>query len=120
MGTPSKEDGPERKQQKHCLQRAQREYEIELARIKKDTKAAGHGAYLPGPIELQQRIRWLRWLQSLGFDSQFIASVIQQATPNIHRVKRLIFRGYTAQQIQDKYKGFLADTEYDKERDYDT
>lgn len=118
MEKPSRESGPERERQRQHLLRAQHEFEIELAGIEKDAKATGHGAYSPGPFEMQRRIRWLHWLQSLGFDSQFIASVLQQATPNIHRVKELIARGYTPQQIQAKYAGFLADTEYDKERNH--
>lgn len=71
----------------------------------------GRSMYLPSPAEIEARKVDVHMLVKLGFDSAFVASVMQYDMPHIDRVKRLL-KLYGPEETYRRCQPFLHRSEY--------
>jgi hypothetical protein len=70
--------------------------------------------YLPSPQDIEKRKSELLWLQQCGFNSRFIASVMQFEMPRLAKVRKMVDR-WGADETYNRLLPFLSETEYDDE-----
>lgn len=88
-------------------------YRRTLANIANPDKGyEDRGAYLPNPRVLRERVAQLNWLKAMGFEPNFIHSIMRHDCPSFQLVKRLVKR-YGVAETKDKLRPMLDD--YDLE-----